>query len=684
MEKYKVFILLCLLAFPITTIAQIERNGDIQGDGVVDVADIASLISSTKGGTLLNRTSDIREIQSIMTRKVLRANISGGVTVLTADDLSIEKGETAQLVVYMDYETTETLVGWNFSLYLPEGIIVPYEYDKKEDEYIFEYEAFGNGYVNSKPIANQIEMRPRADGGYLFTGIDQKDKEPMVSTHGKLITITLKANAQVKDFGRISLIGLSNDSDQGFATFGQGNTIADVEFGINQSPSNDGGEGYSFSNSGNYESSSVYFLTLQNASGASINDTYAATQGAIGAYIGDELRGASEPVYLDGKNGCQAFCLRVWGDSQDPNTVTFRIHDAVKGIEYELGSQSFGQGQDITYGKPSSPVSMTFAPIESIKLPSDNISVTRGGTTNAAVSYLPANHSSLLSTLNTVFTSSDESVFTVSSTGIITGIGNGSATLTANVSSANQLCFKTTATVSVSSNKVANVTFNYVNHTLTMSCATEGATIHYTLDGNNPTASSPTYSNPLIMTTACTVKAIAVKENLDNSDIAEIKVIAVKAKAVEMIYGDPVQALDYSVEGGEISGKPILSTNATSSSNVGVYDITIEKGDITHPYLILEGAKLTINKAPLTVTAKSYIIAETDALPTFEATYSEEVLTKKPTLTSDAPEAKTPGTYTITPAGAEAVNYSITYVNGTLTISEVGTITVKARPWQRR
>ena len=167
--------------------------------------------------------------------------------------------------------------------------------------------------------------------------------------------------------------------------------------------------------------------------------------------------------------------------------------------------------------------------------------------------------------------------------------------------------------------------------------------------------------------------------------ISEVGTITVKARPATMVYGDAVPALEYTVEGGTITGQPVLKCAATSASNVGEYDITIEKGTIDYPRLKLEGAKLTINKAPLTVTAKSYIIAETDALPTFEATYSgwknqdtEEVLTKKPTLTSDAPEAKTPGTYTITPAGAEAQNYDIKYVNGTLEIIMAPTITVKA------
>ena len=51
-------------------------------------------------------------------------------------------------------------------------------------------------------------------------------------------------------------------------------------------------------------------------------------------------------------------------------------------------------------------------------------------------------------------------------------------------------------------------------------CATEGATIHYTLDGTDPTETSPEYSAPILVDTTTTIKAIAMKEDYNNSGIA--------------------------------------------------------------------------------------------------------------------------------------------------------------------
>ena len=55
---------------------------------------------------------------------------------------------------------------------------------------------------------------------------------------------------------------------------------------------------------------------------------------------------------------------------------------------------------------------------------------------------------------------------------------------------------------------------------VTITCATEGATIHYTTDGTTPTASSPTYTAAFTINRTTTVKAIAIKAGMDNSKIA--------------------------------------------------------------------------------------------------------------------------------------------------------------------
>ena len=60
----------------------------------------------------------------------------------------------------------------------------------------------------------------------------------------------------------------------------------------------------------------------------------------------------------------------------------------------------------------------------------------------------------------------------------------------------------------------------YEAQNVTISCTTAGATIYYTLDGNNPTENSPTYSTPIAISQTTTVKAMAAKNGMNNSSVA--------------------------------------------------------------------------------------------------------------------------------------------------------------------
>ncbi|MBR1513208.1 MAG: choice-of-anchor J domain-containing protein [Bacteroidales bacterium] len=60
----------------------------------------------------------------------------------------------------------------------------------------------------------------------------------------------------------------------------------------------------------------------------------------------------------------------------------------------------------------------------------------------------------------------------------------------------------------------------YEAQTVSIACATPDATIHYTLDGTDPTASSPVYTTPINIETTTTIKAIAMKEGYNDSNIA--------------------------------------------------------------------------------------------------------------------------------------------------------------------
>lgn len=153
--------------------------------------------------------------------------------------------------------------------------------------------------------------------------------------------------------------------------------------------------------------------------------------------------------------------------------------------------------------------------------------------------------------------------------------------------------------------------------------------------------------------------------------------ITVTADNFTREYGDVNPAFTYTSSGGTLNGTPKISCSATKTSPVGTYTIKIDQGSVTNSDVTYVDGTLTITKAPLIITAKSYTRKQGEANPTFEVEYSgfkngetESVLTKRPTASTTATTNSPVGTYDINVAGAEAQNYSITYVNGKLTITE--------------
>ncbi|WP_367871206.1 chitobiase/beta-hexosaminidase C-terminal domain-containing protein [Luteolibacter sp. Populi] len=54
----------------------------------------------------------------------------------------------------------------------------------------------------------------------------------------------------------------------------------------------------------------------------------------------------------------------------------------------------------------------------------------------------------------------------------------------------------------------------------TITCATSGATIYYTLDGTTPSTSSSVYQGPVLISSSATLKAIGIKTGAENSPVA--------------------------------------------------------------------------------------------------------------------------------------------------------------------
>ena len=124
------------------------------------------------------------------------------------------------------------------------------------------------------------------------------------------------------------------------------------------------------------------------------------------------------------------------------------------------------------------------------------------------------------------------------------------------------------------------------------------------------------------------------------------------------------------------SKTPTFQTEATQSSSVGKYEVTAVNGvPVNYDLGEITSGTLTVTPAPLTIKANDATRQYYSDDPNFGYTCNgfvsgenEEVLSSKPALTTTANKSSDVGTYPIKVSGASNSNYSISYVDGTLTI----------------
>ena len=160
--------------------------------------------------------------------------------------------------------------------------------------------------------------------------------------------------------------------------------------------------------------------------------------------------------------------------------------------------------------------------------------------------------------------------------------------------------------------------------------------------------------------------------------VTEADPVTVTAKSYTRKYGDANPVFEYTTEGAELKGEPVITCEATVTSPVGEYPIIISKGTVENYNDHYVNGVLTIEAAPLTISAGRYTKREGEALPEFTLTYegfkngeTAEVLTKQPVVSCEATADSAPGEYPVIVSGAEAENYAISYVAGVLVVTEL-------------
>jgi hypothetical protein len=205
------------------------------------------------------------------------------------------------------------------------------------------------------------------------------------------------------------------------------------------------------------------------------------------------------------------------------------------------------------------------------------------------------------------------------------------------------------------------------------------------------TATSPAGTYPITITSIGTLSAPNYTFFRSSGQVVVHPAnLTLAATSYKSTYGQtPPQPAAYTLTGfvngdtsSVVSGAPVLSTTATSSSPVGNYPIQIGLGTLSAQNYRFERNGPTgyveVEKAPLTATATSLSMTQGDAVPALTYFLSGFVngdaaataVTGTPHLTTTATSSSKPGNYpiTITLGTLASKNYAILKVNGVLTV----------------
>ncbi|MBR5660054.1 MAG: chitobiase/beta-hexosaminidase C-terminal domain-containing protein [Bacteroidales bacterium] len=337
------------------------------------------------------------------------------------------------------------------------------------------------------------------------------------------------------------------------------------------------------------------------------------------------------------------------------------------------------------------------------------------GTATMASTGMTTNLPSLSNdeSLSLTFASTDQDVATISSDGTVTIVGGGSATISATYTGDESSTYKTTIvsytlTVTDTRETVATPTFNpaagevTANTSVIISCATEGATIYYTVDGTTPTIESTVYSSAITIDAAKTIKAIAMKANYKNSEVATAAFTVTVATVGSGTEADPYTAGDildkYPTGSGDVSvyvtgtitGITEVSTdygNATYTISDGSRSILVYRGKYidnvsftsadqiaVNDIVVIYGKIGTHNSIPQLATGNYLIsVAKDTTTPTLSVDPASlswtATETDSKTLTVTLNGSAAAGDYTYTVISGTANDWTIAKNNGTLTVA---------------
>ena len=169
--------------------------------------------------------------------------------------------------------------------------------------------------------------------------------------------------------------------------------------------------------------------------------------------------------------------------------------------------------------------------------------------------------------------------------------------------------------------------------TVEISCATPGASIYYTTDGTMPTSNSTAYSGAISLTSTTTIKAIAVKADMNDSAVAE----ATFTRRSSSGGGGGFSAPSYSVSVDDVKhGTVTVSPESASRGDTVTITVTPDKGYTLESLTVLDkdgkalaltdkgGGRYTFTMPAGKITVKAVFMDDNTMLNFFTDVHAED------------------------------------------------------------
>ena len=157
---------------------------------------------------------------------------------------------------------------------------------------------------------------------------------------------------------------------------------------------------------------------------------------------------------------------------------------------------------------------------------------------------------------------------------------------------------------------VGNPIITIANNIVTLTCNTENAVIHYTLDGTDPDASSTVYTSPFTLSDNATIKAIAIKNDKTSAIVTKVYEVPEQTIVTEpeiIITENGEVTLVNSTDGATIY-YTIDGTNPSTSSQVYSGAFVITNGTTIKAIAVKNNVQsLIVSKTYTAAASKNYV-----------------------------------------------------------------------------